>query len=108
MLAHLRPGVTLQQANQELAAVSRQLGELYPLANTGWSARAWEPLEAVMGPNDPVLLAVLFGVVGALLLGACSNVANLLLAQAAARRKEMAIRTAVGATRLASHPAIVD
>ena len=99
VLAHLHSGVTLEQANQELAGVSRQLGKLYPYANTGWSARAWEPLPAVMGPNDPILLVVLFGVVGALLLVACSNVANLLLAQAAARRKEMAIRTAVGATR---------
>ena len=98
-LAHLRPGITLEQANLDLAAVSRQLTALYPLANTGWKARAWEPMQAVMGPNDPVLLAVLFGVVGALLLVACSNVANLLLAQAATRRKEMAIRTAVGATR---------
>jgi putative ABC transport system permease protein len=99
VLAHLRSGSILEQANQELAGVSKQLAALYPLANTGWSARAWEPLPAVMGPNDPVLLVVLFGVVGALLLVACSNVANLLLAQAAARRKEMAIRTAVGATR---------
>ena len=99
VLAHLRAGATLDQANQELAAIAGQLAKLYPLANSGWSARAWEPLPAVMGPNDPVLMVVLFGVVGALLLVACSNVANLLLAQAAARRKEMAIRTAVGATR---------
>ena len=99
VLAHLRSGATLEQANQELAAVSRQLAALYPLADTGWTARAYKPLEGVMGPNDPILLAILFGVVGALLLVACSNVANLLLAQAAARRREMAIRTAVGATR---------
>ena len=99
VLGHLRPGVTVEQANQELSAVTRQLAALYPLADAGWSARAYEPLEAVMGPNDPILLAILFGVVGVLLLVACSNVANLLLAQAAARRREMAIRTAVGATR---------
>jgi len=99
VLAHLRAGATLDQANQELAAVSQQLAKLYPLANSGWRARAWEPLPAVMGPNDPVLLGLLFGVVGALLLVACSNVANLLLAQAAGRRREMAIRTAVGASR---------
>jgi putative ABC transport system permease protein len=99
VLAHLRASITLEQANQELSSVARQLAKLYPLANTGWGARAWEPLRAVMGPRDPVLLVVLFGVVGALLLVACSNVANLLLAQAAARRREMAIRTAVGATR---------
>jgi putative ABC transport system permease protein len=99
VLAHLRAGATLDQANQELAVIAGQLAKLYPLANSGWSARAWEPLPAVMGPNDPVLLSLLFGVVGALLLVACSNVANLLLAQAAARRREMAIRTAVGASR---------
>jgi putative ABC transport system permease protein len=99
VLAHLRAGATLDQANQELPAIAGQLAKLYPLANTGWGARAWEPLPAVMGPNDGVLLVVLFGVVGALLLVACSNVANLLLAQASARRREMAIRTAVGATR---------
>jgi putative ABC transport system permease protein len=99
VLGHLRAGVSVQQANEELDAVSRQLAASYPLANAGWSARGYEPLQAVMGPNDPTLLMVLFGVVGALLLVACSNVANLLLAQAAARRREMAIRTAVGATR---------
>ncbi len=99
VLAHIRSGATLEQANQELAAVSKQLVATYPLANGGWAARAYKPLQAVMGPNDPVILGLLFGVVGALLLVACSNVANLLLAQGAARRREMAIRTAVGATR---------
>ncbi|HXA65733.1 MAG TPA: ABC transporter permease [Bryobacteraceae bacterium] len=99
VLAHLRPGVTLEQANQELSAISRQLAALYPLANSGWGGRAWEPLRGVMGDKDPILLGVLFGVVGALLLVACSNVANLLLAQAAIRRREMSIRTAVGASR---------
>jgi predicted permease len=98
VLAHLRPGITLRQANHDLAAVSRELATLYPHENTGWNARAYEPLEAVMEPNDRLLVAVLFAVVGVLLLVACCNVANLLLAQAAVRRREMAIRTAVGAT----------
>jgi putative ABC transport system permease protein len=98
-LAHLAPGVTLEKANQDLDAVSRQLAAEYPLADAGWNARAYASLQAVMGPNDPALVVVLFGVVGALLLVACSNVANLMLAQAAARRREMAIRMAIGASR---------
>ena len=54
-LAHLAPGVTLDRANQDLAAVSPQLAAEYPLNDAGWSARAYASLQAVMGPNDPTL-----------------------------------------------------
>src|SRR5579884_1550396 len=99
VLAHLRQGVTIAQANQELSAAAHNLAVEYPATNAGWGVHAYEHVEAVLGPNDHLLITLAFGVVGALLLVACSNVANLLLAQAAMRRREFAIRTAIGASR---------
>jgi putative ABC transport system permease protein len=98
-VARLKPGVTVDQARAELDTLSRNLEQQYPDANTGWRAVAYPLQERIVGDVRPSLLIVL-GAVGFLLLIACSNVANLMLARTVARGKEMAIRTALGASPL--------
>ena len=97
-VGRLRPGVTVEQARAELAALAARLAAEHAESNQDWGVRA-EPLQAdVVGSYGPALL-VLTGAVGLLLLLACANVANLLLAQASAREREVAIRAALGASR---------
>jgi putative ABC transport system permease protein len=95
--ARLKPGVTIQQAQAEMDAIAAQMAKDFPKTNQGWGAVV-EPFKNDFLPNERRrLLWLLLGAVGFLLLIACLNVANLLLAKSMTRQREVAIRGALGA-----------
>jgi putative ABC transport system permease protein len=99
VIARLRSGVSVEQAQAEMDSISRNLATAYPETNSGLTVQVVPLRDEVLGGSRRVLL-LLFACTGFVLLVACGNVANLLLAGATARQKEVAIRAALGATRL--------
>jgi predicted permease len=99
MVGRLKDGVSISQGQADLARIMNQLGQEYPETNEGMSVHVGPYAHVIMGSQVASLLFTMLGAVGFVLLIACANVANLLLARASLRSKEVAVRTALGASR---------
>ena len=96
----LAPGVTVEQASAEVAAIAKQLEREHPETNANWGAMALGARDSLVGSEAWLILSLLVVVVGGVLVVGCANVANLMLARATGRSRELAIRAALGASRL--------
>jgi putative ABC transport system permease protein len=96
----LRSDVTLVEASAEVRQIAERIAAAHPDTNAGWSARVVPTREAMVGTNTFAVLVLLGTVVGFVLLIACANLANLVLSRGIRRRREIALRTALGASRV--------
>ena len=99
IVGRLRSGVTLQQAQSELRLIAQRLAQTYPATNQGWTVRVEPLLDTINGDLTPLYYKLIMGATLFVLLVVCANIANLQLARGVARRSEIAMRSALGASR---------
>ncbi|HET7620841.1 MAG TPA: ABC transporter permease [Gemmatimonadaceae bacterium] len=99
VIGRLGPGIALDRASTDLRRVAEGIGTEHPRTNAGWRIRLASFADWIIGPRLERAVFVLFGAVGFLLLMACANIANLLIARGSARQAEIGIRAALGASR---------